>query len=137
MDAEKKLIKPGVICLVLQGRFAGKKAVVLQRVELSGRAGSYALVAGVRTPPRKVTAEMDSKRAYRRSTLRPFIKVMNLSHLMPTRFNCESSDLVKDVTVDAVRDKAAKDKAMSIVGKRFRDRYLAGNDPWLFQKLAF
>lgn len=46
---------------------------------------SHALVAGVERAPLKVTKRMSKKRIAKRSKLKPFVKVVNYSHLMPTR----------------------------------------------------
>lgn len=44
------------------------------------------IVAGVDRYPRKVTRAMGKKKAEKRSKVKPFIKIVNFSHLMPTRY---------------------------------------------------
>merc|ERR1712195_83049 len=55
-----------------------------------GKAFPHALVAGVERTPLKVTKRMSKKRIERRSTLKPFAKIVNYNHILPTRFQ-ESS----------------------------------------------
>lgn len=42
-------------------------------------------VAGIDTAPKKVTRKMNKKTIIRRSKVKPFIKAINYSHLLPTR----------------------------------------------------
>lgn len=46
----------------------------------------HCLVAGVRRSPRRVTKSMTNKEILRRTSMRPFVKVINWNHMMPTRF---------------------------------------------------
>lgn len=46
----------------------------------------HALVAGIAKPPLSVTKRMSKKTQAKRSKLKPFVKVVNYNHLMPTRY---------------------------------------------------
>ena len=83
-----KCLKPGKVVVVLSGKYAGKKAVIV-RVNESGsdkHKFPYAVVVGVERAPRKVTRSMSEKKINKRTQMRVFTKVMNLQHFMPTRF---------------------------------------------------
>ena len=43
-------------------------------------------VAGIDRYPRKITKSMDEKKIAKRSLMKPFIKYVNYTHLMPTRY---------------------------------------------------
>jgi large subunit ribosomal protein L27e len=45
----------------------------------------HAIVAGIERYPRQVTRRMSAKKIEKRSKIKPFIKVVNYNHLMPTR----------------------------------------------------
>jgi large subunit ribosomal protein L27e len=45
----------------------------------------YAVVAGVERSPLKVTRSMGKKKVAKRSKVKPFIKIVNYNHMMPTR----------------------------------------------------
>lgn len=45
----------------------------------------YAVVAGVERTPLKVTKKMGQKKVAKRSKVKPFIKIVNYNHMMPTR----------------------------------------------------
>ncbi len=46
---------------------------------------AHCLVAGIDRYPRKVTRKMGKNKIAKRSKVKPFIRVFNLNHLMPTR----------------------------------------------------
>lgn len=43
-------------------------------------------VAGIERYPRKVTKSMGKKKIAKRSKVKPFVKVVNFNHVMPTRY---------------------------------------------------
>ena len=49
------------------------------------RGYGHAIVAGVERYPLKITKNMGKKRVAKRSKVKPFIKVINYNHMMPTR----------------------------------------------------
>ena len=83
-----KCLKPGKVVVILSGKYAGKKAVIVKVFEEGN--GKYkfphALVCGVARPPRKVTRRMNEKKVNKKTTMQVFTKVINLQHFMPTRF---------------------------------------------------
>ena len=84
----KKFLKPGRIVIMLGGRFAGKKAVILKLFYegSTSRKFGHALVAGISSAPRKVTKSMSETRIARRIRIKPFVKYVNFNHFMPTRY---------------------------------------------------
>ncbi len=116
--------------VLLNGRYAGRKAVVVRSYE-SGNAGrscvygvcgpllwllqlflhrrmsgrqlystyprvavafsitdrkfSHVLVAGIDRHPRKVTRKMSKEQVAKKSKIKPFVKYINVTHVMPTR----------------------------------------------------
>ena len=46
----------------------------------------HALVAGIDRYPRRVTKTMGKKKIAKRSRIKPFLKVVNYNHVMPTRY---------------------------------------------------
>lgn len=82
-----RILKPGRVVILLGGRFAGRKAVVVKNHDegTQDRPYPHALVAGVDQYPRKVTKSMTKKTIAKRSTVRPFVKVQSYGNLLPTR----------------------------------------------------
>uniref|UniRef100_A0AAZ3SGT9 Large ribosomal subunit protein eL27 n=1 Tax=Oncorhynchus tshawytscha TaxID=74940 RepID=A0AAZ3SGT9_ONCTS len=82
-----KFMKPGKVVMVLAGRYAGRKAVIVKNIDdgTSDRPYSHALVSGIDRYPRKVTTTMGKKKVAKRSKIKAFVKVYNYNHLMPTR----------------------------------------------------
>merc|ERR1712130_529291 len=93
--AMPKIYKPGKVAVVLQGRHAGKKVVVIKPHEEGNKEHPYPFViaAGIERYPRKVTRSMSSKKLSKRSKIKPFIKAINYTHLFPTRYALELEGL--------------------------------------------
>lgn len=78
----------GRVVILLQGRHAGKKAVIVKSIDdgTKERKFGHCLVAGIDKYPRKVAKSMSSKRIEKRLSIKPFVKYVNLNHIMPTRY---------------------------------------------------
>ena len=165
-----KFIKEKKVVIILNGRYAGKKAVVIKNFDegyaalcLSvsvcllcyfwvcllrspsfafrspasllcsslllffflhsdgQRPYGHALVVGVERAPLKITRKMSQKRQSKRSKIKPFIKVVNYNHIMPTRY---SLDVKLDYTKQTVKDAVQKAKARSDAKKKLEERYV-------------
>ena len=118
-------MKPGRVCLVLNGRFAGKKAIIVQNLDKGTAQKKFpqALVAGIQRSPLRVTKRMGKKRLAKRSKVKPFIKYINFNHLLPTRYTVSNFNLA-DVKADAVKDKEQKIAVKKTVKKEFEKHYL-------------
>jgi len=94
------------------------------------------LVAGIDEYPLKVTKDMGKKKIAKRSRVRPFLKVINHNHVMPTRYglDIDLSSVVKDAAID---DVAVRHKKEAEVKKVFQERYNTGRNRWFFTKLRF
>ncbi|KAJ3092365.1 60S ribosomal protein L27 [Quaeritorhiza haematococci] len=133
-----KFLKSGKVVIVLQGRYAGKKAVIVKNYDEGTQSRPYphAIVAGVERYPLKVTRAMGAKRVAKRSRIKPFVKAVNYNHIMPTRYNLDI-DLKSVVTVDTIKEPSQKIAARKQVKKAFEERYNSGKNRWFFQKLRF
>lgn len=142
------IIKSGKVVIILAGRHAGKKAVVVKSIEdgnSDDKRFSHCLVAGIARGPRKVTRGMSKKKVEKRSrTMKPFVKYINVRHVFPTRYQVDM-DLKKAVDeADLVEKKLEVKKTLK---KIFEDRYLnqkdvtsekkAAGSTYFFQKLRF
>ena len=80
-------MKPGKVVVVLAGRFAGKKGIVVKNYDdgSNDRPYGHALVVGIDRYPLKITKNMGKKRVAKRTRIKPFVRVLNYNHLMPTR----------------------------------------------------
>nr|ABZ04238.1 ribosomal protein rpl27 [Lineus viridis] len=134
-----KFMKSGKVVLVLNGRFAGRKAVIVKNYDegTSEKPYGHALVAGVDRYPRKVTKRMGKKKIKQRSKIKAFVKVYNFNHLMPTRYSVDVNLEKSLVNKDSFRDPALKRKARREVKGKLEERYKTGKNKWFFQKLRF
>uniref|UniRef100_A0A7S1BKL8 KOW domain-containing protein n=1 Tax=Corethron hystrix TaxID=216773 RepID=A0A7S1BKL8_9STRA len=150
----------GKVVIVLAGRFAGRKAVVVKTLE-SDRSQTEGprkkgqctrvLIAGIARNPRKVTRAMSKKKVEKRSAMKPFVKFINVNHVFPTRYQVDM-DLKKVVgeqalaSTDGLRGDARVD-AKKALKRVFEERYLNQKDVtsekkaigsnYFFKKLRF
>lgn len=134
-----KFMKSGKVVLVLGGRFAGRKAVVVKNYDdgTAKKPYGHALVAGIERYPRRVIRKMGKKKLKERSKIKPFVRVYNYNHLMPTRYSVDVNLDKASVNIDAIKDPAKKPKAKREVKAKFEERYKSGKNRWFFQKLRF
>ncbi|EPY23941.1 large subunit ribosomal protein L27e [Strigomonas culicis] len=132
-----KFLKPGKVVVVTSGRYAGRKAVIVQNTDESSKERPYghALIAGVKKYPKKVTRGMTRQTIARRSQVGVFLRVVNHKHFLPTRYNVDLSKELRG-KID-VSDSSKKSQSRRLVKKLFQARYNSGSNAWLFQRLRF
>ena len=88
-----KCLKAGKVVVILSGKYAGKKAVIVKVNETANDKHKFphAVVVGVDRAPLKVTRGMGEKKINKKTSMKVFTKVMNLQHFMPTRFVTDNS----------------------------------------------
>merc|ERR1712013_340658 len=86
-----KFLEPGKIVILLQGRYAGHKAVIVKVSDNGTKERPYPhlVVAGVDRHPLRVTRGMSKRVVAKRTRVKPFVKVVNVAHVMPTRFTMQ------------------------------------------------
>ncbi|KAJ9515433.1 hypothetical protein QJQ45_016428 [Haematococcus lacustris] len=106
-----KFLKSGKVVVVLTGRFAGKKAVIVRNFDdgTTSRPYGHALVVGLQKEPRKT-----------------FIKTINYTHLMPTRYTLAVD--FKNVTTDVVDDATKKVEARKDCKKLLEEQFKTGKN---------
>lgn len=122
------LFKTGVICLVLQGRYAGRKAVVVEASE------NLVTVVGMKTYPKPKTAGTKAKEG--ETSFETFIKQYHARHLMPTRYTFKNN-LNAVVNNKNIKEANLKKKAVAESQKQLADAYNKDGSQWLFRKLNF
>jgi hypothetical protein len=72
-----KIMKIGKVVLVLSGRYAGRKAIVIKNYDdgTTDKQYGHAIVAGIDRYPRKVHKRMGKSKIHKRSKIKPFVKV--------------------------------------------------------------
>ena len=123
-------MKPGRVVILLAGRRAGKKAVIVKQFEegKKGRQFSHALVAGVEKSPLKINKSMSKKKIARRSKVKSFVKVVNYNHILPTRFqvtgefSSAAGELKSVISEDKLANKETRKAMANQLKKIFTDR---------------
>jgi large subunit ribosomal protein L27e len=146
-------MKAGRVVIMLAGRRAGKKAVIIKPYDEGSKKGGknfpHALVAGVEREPLKVHKRMKKDKIVKRSRVKPFVKYVNYNHLIPTRFQVGgefgSEELKKSVNETSMANAASRKAVKEELKKVFTERY---NNPepesekqpnvdFFFKKLRF
>merc|ERR1711865_146434 len=128
-----KFLKDGKIVVLLQGRYAGKKAVILKTMDDNAKERPYGhcVVVGVAKTPLPIT----------RAMCKPFVKMVNFTHVMPTRYSVESSMskvLKAALSADTFSEVAVKKKFLKQAQSVFEAKYQEHEgQKWLFGKLRF
>ncbi|TGZ66710.1 hypothetical protein CRM22_005161 [Opisthorchis felineus] len=106
-------MRPGVVVLVLGGRYAGRKAIVVKSYDDGSKEKPYghALVVGIDRYPRRIVRRMGKRRMESRSKIKPFVKIYNYNHLMPTRHSVNILFDTKLINKNSLADKSLRRKA--------------------------
>ncbi|KAB2015959.1 hypothetical protein ES319_D08G062400v1 [Gossypium barbadense] len=123
-----KILKPNKAVIVLQGRYAGRKAVIVKSFDDGTRDRPYGHCLVIRKDSAKKTAK--------KSRVKCFVKLVNYQHLMPTRYTLDV-DLKDTVTVDALQTKDKKVATCKTIKQRMEERFKTGKNRWFFTKLRF
>jgi large subunit ribosomal protein L27e len=132
-----KFLKSGKVVIVTSGRYAGRKAVLIQNTDSKSKERPYghSLLAGIKKYPKKVVRGMSKRTISRRSQVGVFLRVYNQKHFLPTRYNMDlSKELRGKINIS---DAPKKAEAKKLVKKVFQARYNNGSNRWFFQKLRF
>ncbi|CAL5095594.1 unnamed protein product [Urochloa decumbens] len=135
-----KFLKPGKAVILLQGRFAGRKAVIVRVFEEGTRDRPYGhcLVAGLAKYPKKVIRKDSAKKTAKKSRVKCFIKLVNFTHLMPTRYTLDVDfNDVASGGPDALATRDKKIVACKAAKARLEERFKTGKNRWFFTKLRF
>lgn len=78
---------------------------------------------------------MSKTRQEKRSKVKPFIKVINYNHLMPTRYTLELEGLKAVLNADTFKEVSQREEAKKTVKKVLEERYTSGKNRWFFTPL--
>ncbi|KAF1335500.1 60s ribosomal protein l27, partial [Globisporangium splendens] len=153
-------VKNGKVVVLLNGRFAGRKAIVVKAFDEGhgDRKFAHAIdsnghvcyllnaVAGIDRYPRKVTRAMGKNKLKKRSKVKPFVKYVNYNHIMPTRYVADI-DLKKVLDDEVLANPESRVESRKTIKKVFEERYLnqaacksekkAAGVSFFFKKLRF
>jgi large subunit ribosomal protein L27e len=118
-----KFIKIGRLCVLLNGRFAGKKCFIVKCFDEGSKSRPYAhaLVAGVEQTFKRLSKKHTPRQIQKRTTLKTFVKYINYKHLMPTRYvlpvEVDPRKVVTDAQMDSSEGRKSACKALSVMLK--------------------
>merc|ERR1712159_544476 len=122
------IVVAGRVVVLLNGRYAGKKAIVVKTFDDGSKARPFghALVAGVDRAPLKVTKKMSKKKITKRTKVKPFVKYVNFNHLMPTRYSVPTELSVQGFVTDSQMDTPdGRKEAKIYIKKVLQEKFVA------------
>lgn len=141
-------MKKGRVVILLAGRRAGKKAIIMKQIDegKKNRKFGHALVAGIERSPKKITKRMGNKKLERKMRLKPFVKYVNYTHLLATRFQVKEDFEFKNIVTEEALEAPAERKTMikalkAKLEERYRNPESAGERQsaadFVFKRLRF
>ncbi|KAE8797112.1 60S ribosomal protein L27-3 [Hordeum vulgare] len=133
-----KFLKPGKPVILLEGRYT-KKKVVIVRVFQEGthdRPYENCLVAGLGKYPKKVIRKDSAKKTAKKSRVKVFLKLVNFTHLMPTRYTLDVD--LKELVSSGPNSLTTKDKNLTTAKyakAKLEERFKTDKNRWFFTKL--
>lgn len=118
--------------------FVPPQVVIIQPVDSGNKPHPFghAIVAGIERYPSKITRRMSKTRQEKRSKVKPFIKVINYNHLMPTRYTLELEGIKGTISADTFKEVSQREDAKKTVKKVLEERYTSGKNRWFFTPLS-
>ncbi|KAL8429517.1 hypothetical protein Efla_007157 [Eimeria flavescens] len=112
--------------MVLNGRMAGKKGVVVSTSEgTKERHFCYCLVAGIEKAPLRVSKRMSTTKVQKRMRPKAFIRYVNVRHLMPTRYTVSNDFDIKALVPDAaLEDSSTRKAAKKALANVFYEKFM-------------
>lgn len=140
----KTLVQPGRLVILLHGRHAGKKAIVVAVYPepTEQRKYPHCVVLGIDKCPKKVTKDMPQEQLVKRTQIKCFVKTINFNHILLTRHVVKQDDdlftkIKPDYIVGSLQDPAEKKAQLESSAKVLRQKYLNNRLTWLFKPLQF
>nr|CDS24171.1 60S ribosomal protein L27 [Echinococcus granulosus] len=125
LRSNMRLMRPGMAVIVLSGKYAGRKAIIIKNYDDGSTQKPYghALVVGIDRYPRRILRRMSKKRIEGRSKIKPFIKLINYNHIMPTRHTINIQFNTSVVNKNCLVDKPKKRTALLEAKMKLQERY--------------
>merc|ERR1711915_657804 len=96
---QKPLLNSGRMVILTKGRHAGTKAVLCNIFKVGETI--RCVVAGIQKPPRKITKSMNRAQISERIRIKTYIKVVNIDHVIFTRYIIDALKNDKSITVQS------------------------------------
>ena len=80
---------------------------------------------------------MGAKKIAKRSRIKPFIKLINYNHLMPTRYAIELEGLKGSISFETFKEPSQRQDALKQLRAVLEAKYTSGKNKWFFTPLRF
>ncbi|KAF7684806.1 60S ribosomal protein L27 [Astathelohania contejeani] len=118
--------------VIMRGRHAGMKAVIADVLEDT----KQVILVGINKVPRPITDDMSNAAKKRRSSMRIFIKKINMTHIIATRYTYKI-DMDRFDLKSGIQEPGMKKKLKEQISELLKKEYAADPSKWIFEKLKF
>merc|ERR1712071_88650 len=133
-----KIMKSGKVVLVLAGRFAGRKAIIVKNYDDSTQETLRTCPrCWCRPLPQKGHQQNEQEEGCQAIQDQAFVKIVNYNHMMPTRYSVDLNLDKALINKESIKDPLKRKKARFAVRTKFEERYKTGKNRWFFSKLRF
>lgn len=123
------LFEPNTIVIVLKGRFAGKKGIVVSSSVENNR---YTIV-GIEKVPKEIREDMSERAKQRNLKMKVFVKTLNGGHILATRYKSDID--LAGIDFDKLSDAEQKKQVIEKVKGTFDNAIKQNKSTWFFSKL--
>jgi large subunit ribosomal protein L27e len=124
------------IVIILKGKYAGAKVVVVGEPETIRGDIESLTVVGMSRIPRPVSENMSERQRKRREEMKVFLKKINIQHVLATRHTLENVIDRMNLSIDYA-ETAQRREAEKTIKKVFQEVYSVNPGSWIFKKLVF
>lgn len=138
---EKCVYKKNMGVIVLKGRYAGKKAFIQLFNKKSAECNyETAVIVGIEKGPKKAYVGMTEEEIKKRSRIRPFIKKINLGHILPTKYVIDldlekNEDIFSGIKKWNEKNYSLRRETEKKVKKILEKDYYEGKNRWLYERI--
>lgn len=126
---------------------AGLKAIIVKSAKkYEGKNYESVLLLGIKNSPLKITRKMSTKKTFKKSRIKMFLKIFNVNHLLPTRYVIDISDIkdlipekrenIEQISED-LKNLKSENNILLKFNNIFSDRFFAGKNKWFYKKMKF
>jgi large subunit ribosomal protein L27e len=145
-----KSYQPGQVVLVLNGRMAGHKALIVKKFTKNiDKNFQSILLLGIKRYPQQITRKMNTKKVFKKSRIKMFLKFFNKNHILPSSYHIYLTDIkglrsllpknLDNLNQSKQKIKKSKNEECLLfkLGNIFTDAFFSGENKWFYKKLKF
>jgi large subunit ribosomal protein L27e len=129
---------------------AGHKAIIVKKfIKNINKNFQSVLLLGMKRYPQQITRKMSTKKVFKKSRIKMFLKFFNKNHVLPTRYSINLTGIkgIKGLlpnnldnliqSKQKIKKLKNEENLLFQLGNIFTDRFFTGEHTWFYKKLKF